>query len=153
MKYHHWTVIDDIKLSEFYSKESAHEVSVRLGYNVRSVYRRAAKLGLHSCTYKEWTDEEVVELERLYKNTHVSEISKRIGRSVGAICAKACTMGLAKGKIKKSQKANILPVIPAKIKRLEWNGETDTIGRETGMIMKSGCEFVEWLGVKRAGNE
>jgi hypothetical protein len=55
--------------------------------------------------------------------------------------------------IKATPKPTKIRVIPAKIKRLEWNGETDTIGRETGMILKPGCEFVEWLGLKQAVNE
>jgi hypothetical protein len=164
-----WTEQEDAILREFYPKELVSAVAKRLGRGKASVMRHANKLGLRclACDNAKWTNDEIDKLKELYPQMPIAEIAKQLGRGLKSIYKQLHDTGLYRkavrcaGYIKKRDFFNVQSSevgIPTSaciqaVKKKAWNGETDTIGRETGMILKPGCEFVEWFGLKQAVNE
>jgi DNA-directed RNA polymerase specialized sigma24 family protein len=144
-----WTETEEAILREYYHKETPAETARRLGLGKVSVMRHANKLGLRSVGRKRAEFPAGYIKKRDFVDVPLSEVGIPTSARIQAV-KKIDEICLDYKHIREIIKATPKP---AKIKRLEWNGETDTIGRETGMILKPGCEFVEWLGLKQAVNE
>jgi hypothetical protein len=134
-----WTKEDDEMLLKYYANECAADIAERLGCSRPTLYRRAKRLGITGKKIlKEWKPEDIIVLKISYGKAPAEELSRLLGRSQSAIYMQASILGLTN---KYSKKRSTVKQ-PVNVKR-EWNGVTDTIGRET-IILKPNCEYVEY---------
>jgi hypothetical protein len=116
-------------LAELFPTGNTATLAKMLGRSKYAIRSYAARLGLRKGTY--WTKEEDDILRAFYKTEIHRKVAQRIGRSRDAIRKRAWRLNLHK-----------------EAREKERQELTDTIGKETGMILKADSKYVEYKKLK-----